>query len=48
MIWMVGSREGPFDQSQNFGTECWKFETVLGSPGIDFRTVIGPYVLFVC
>ena len=29
-------------------TTCWKFGTVLGSPGTEFRTVIGPYVLFVC
>ena len=29
-------------------TACWKFGTVLGSSGIEFWTIIGPYVLFVC
>ena len=33
---------------ENLELKCWKFRTVLGSPVINLRTVIGPFVLYVC
>ena len=48
MVWVVRGREWPFGRSQNLGSKYWKFGTILGSPGTDLRTVIGPYALIVC
>ena len=35
-------------QYQNFGTERWNFGTIFDQSGIEFRTVIGLCVLFLC